>query len=215
MLTASTVPTTVFWQWANQTYNVCVNYANRNASNALSYQQIGTAYVGAVVSSCSIAVGLRHAAQRLERPLLRSFIPFVAVATAGAINVALMRSNELLEGIAVKDEDGVGLFVLYYFFLYLIEFFSVGDSWHIIERWSICYHTSCDFPSRPSGTSSDSASDHPQHSQESGVDAHSTSPQTRRRSWRHDSVFSTCFTVRYRPIPSGKLHPLARCRGIG
>lgn len=37
---------------------------------------------------------------------LRTVIPYTAVASAGALNVFLMRRNEAKEGIAVKDKDG-------------------------------------------------------------------------------------------------------------
>ena len=54
----ASIPVTLFWQWLNQSYNLAVNYANRNASNSLSNTQIGVAYGVAVTASCSIAVGL-------------------------------------------------------------------------------------------------------------------------------------------------------------
>jgi hypothetical protein len=37
----------LFWQWFNQSYNVGVNHANRNASNQMSNNQIMLAYSGA------------------------------------------------------------------------------------------------------------------------------------------------------------------------
>ena len=44
-------------QFINQTYNVCVNYANRNASSEMSTQTLLTAYGAAVTSSCALALG--------------------------------------------------------------------------------------------------------------------------------------------------------------
>lgn len=41
-----TTTTLLFWQWANQSYNVALNHANRNASNELSNFQIaGKLYI--------------------------------------------------------------------------------------------------------------------------------------------------------------------------
>ncbi|SPQ97473.1 Sidoreflexin [Plasmodiophora brassicae] len=106
MLTTNTVVGTVFWQWVNQSYNVAVNHANRNASNPMSNEQIMKAYAAAVGASCGISVGLNQIAQVANLRLLKQFTPFVAVASAGVLNVTLMRYNELQEGIEIKDEEG-------------------------------------------------------------------------------------------------------------
>lgn len=100
-----TLFSTVFWQWANQSYNVAVNYANRNASNEMSMDKVAQAYAGAVAASCSIAVGLGEFAKKAP-PMVKLFVPFTAVASAGALNVFLMRRNEIEEGITVKDSEG-------------------------------------------------------------------------------------------------------------
>lgn len=48
----------LFWQIFNQSYNVAVNHANRNASNQLSAQQLGTAYAAAVSVSCGLGLSM-------------------------------------------------------------------------------------------------------------------------------------------------------------
>lgn len=102
----------LFWQWFNQSYNVGVNHANRNASNQMSNSQIMLAYGGAVAVSCSLAAGLSQLVKKAPslspalRATLSRFVPFTAVATAGVVNVFLMRKNEMTEGIAVQDKDG-------------------------------------------------------------------------------------------------------------
>jgi tricarboxylate carrier len=102
----------IFWQWINQSMNIAVNHANRNASNQMSNKQISEAYVVSVLSSCSIAVGLSQLVKRSDKlsPILRTtikrYVPFTAVASANVINVFLMRRNEISEGIVVKDEHG-------------------------------------------------------------------------------------------------------------
>eukprot|EP01104_Vermistella_antarctica_P017121 TRINITY_DN6015_c0_g1_i1.p1 TRINITY_DN6015_c0_g1~~TRINITY_DN6015_c0_g1_i1.p1 ORF type:complete len:302 (+),score=52.88 TRINITY_DN6015_c0_g1_i1:224-1129(+) len=104
--------TLIFWQWINQTYNIAVNYANRNTSNEMTHQQIGTSYATAVGVSCSVAIGLGLVSKRVTgmgpkvKKVLDMFIPYCAVASAGALNVFLMRKNELSEGIDVDDDEG-------------------------------------------------------------------------------------------------------------
>lgn len=111
MLGARSIPSTVFWQTINQTYNVCVNHANRNASNELSNKQLTYAYLGAVSSSVATAVGLNEWVKRstfspaLQSTLMR-YVPFTAVAVANIFNIGLMRRNEMTLGIDVKDENG-------------------------------------------------------------------------------------------------------------
>ena len=40
----------------------------------------------------------------LHRGFLRGFVPFIAVASAGIVNVLMIRQNELTKGIAVFDQ---------------------------------------------------------------------------------------------------------------
>lgn len=106
----------IFWQWANQSLNVCVNYSNANKSIEMSNTEIASAYASATAASCTIAVSLALLVPRLTRispatrSLLGKFVPFVAVATAGCVNIGLMRWKEIRDGISIHppaNEDGV------------------------------------------------------------------------------------------------------------
>eukprot|EP00054_Salpingoeca_dolichothecata_P000780 m.17601 g.17601 ORF g.17601 m.17601 type:complete len:319 (+) comp11339_c0_seq1:134-1090(+) len=103
--------TTIFYQTINQTHNAGVNYANRNASQPTPLSKLVEGYLGAVLSSVGIAVGLNQLVARsplsvATRTLLSRFVPFPAVATASSCNMFMMRRNELHTGIDVKDADG-------------------------------------------------------------------------------------------------------------
>uniref|UniRef100_A0A673H6B8 Sidoreflexin n=1 Tax=Sinocyclocheilus rhinocerous TaxID=307959 RepID=A0A673H6B8_9TELE len=112
LLPNQTLASTVFWQWLNQSHNACVNYANRNATKPTPTSKFIQGYVGAVTSAVSIAVGLNVLLEKSSkcnpatRLLIQRFIPFPAVASANICNVALMRHNELSEGIDVLDSNG-------------------------------------------------------------------------------------------------------------
>ncbi len=103
----------MFWQTVNQTYNVCVNYANRNASSTTNTQTLAVSFAGALGSSVGTAVGLNEWVKRttaIKDPImkqrLQAFVPFVAVAVANLFNITLMRITELKEGVDLKTEDG-------------------------------------------------------------------------------------------------------------
>jgi len=98
----------LFWQWVNQSYNIGLNFANRNASSQVSTPEIATNYTIAVLSSCGLAFGLTKLANRVTvgRNLVMMFVPFVSVSVAGVLNVFLMRRNELTEGVNIKTPDG-------------------------------------------------------------------------------------------------------------
>nr|UJH94463.1 Fsf1 [Starmerella bombicola] len=102
---------TVFWQWANQSLNVAVNYANANKSAPISSSELLKSYGIAVVSSVSIAVGLKPLVSNMRgvRPqtklVLMRLIPFAAVVSAGLVNVGVMRSQEIIRGITVRDVE--------------------------------------------------------------------------------------------------------------
>jgi len=105
--------TTIFWQWINQSYNIALNHANRNASNTMTTNQILESYATAVAVSCTVALGMRRAVDTLFgtasltlKNTIKMFIPFTAVSVAGVANVYIMRRNEMKEGIQVKDKDG-------------------------------------------------------------------------------------------------------------
>ncbi|EPB71172.1 tricarboxylate carrier [Ancylostoma ceylanicum] len=79
MIWYKSTPAVVFWQWANQSFNALVNYTNRNAKSALTTQSV---------------------------VLHKKMVPLAAVAVANAINIPLMRQNELKNGMSVTDADG-------------------------------------------------------------------------------------------------------------
>ncbi|XP_060784072.1 sideroflexin-5b [Neoarius graeffei] len=112
LLPNQTLASTVFWQWLNQSHNACVNYANRNATKPTPTSRFIQGYLGAVTSAVSIAVGLNVLLEKSRkfnpatRLIIQRFIPFPAVASANICNVALMRHNELAEGIDVLDSNG-------------------------------------------------------------------------------------------------------------
>jgi hypothetical protein len=100
-------------QIVNQTYNAGMNYGNRNASSEYSINDLSRGYFGAVAMSVSIALGSRTLLAKplstLKGPkyfILNAFLNYLAAATAGATNLALMRFKELDEGITVKSKDG-------------------------------------------------------------------------------------------------------------
>ncbi|OTB07955.1 hypothetical protein M426DRAFT_317459 [Hypoxylon sp. CI-4A] len=98
---------TVLWQITNQSLNVAINSANANKSTPLSYSKIAQSYFLAVSASCSVAVGLNSLVPRLRRfspstkLILGRLVPFAAVASAGVLNVFLMRGEEMRAGIDV------------------------------------------------------------------------------------------------------------------
>ncbi|KAF9343069.1 hypothetical protein BGX34_007267 [Mortierella sp. NVP85] len=102
----------IFWQWANQSVNVAFNYANANKTTEMDMKETSFAYVSAVTTSCFLAVGLNQLVPRLKsispgvRNIMGRLVPFVAVATAGTVNVFLMRGKEIREGIDVYDHEG-------------------------------------------------------------------------------------------------------------
>ncbi|KAI1337973.1 Tricarboxylate/iron carrier [Xylariaceae sp. FL0016] len=98
---------TIAWQVTNQSLNVAINNANANKSSPLSYSKLAQSYFLAVGASCSVAVGLNSLVPRLKRlapstrVVLGRLVPFAAVASAGALNVFLMRGEEMRAGIDV------------------------------------------------------------------------------------------------------------------
>ena len=107
---------TIAWQITNQSLNVAINSANANKSTPLSTSMLIQSYLLAVSASCTVAVGLKALVPRLKRlspstqTVLTRLVPFAAVASAGALNVFLMRSEEMRQGIDVfpvrsKEQD--------------------------------------------------------------------------------------------------------------
>ena len=98
---------TLFWQITNQSLNVAINSANANRSSALSRADLTRNYFVAVSASCTVALGLNAIVPRLKRVspstkiILTRLVPFAAVASAGALNVFLMRSDEIRKGINI------------------------------------------------------------------------------------------------------------------
>ncbi|CAM9426992.1 unnamed protein product [Ectocarpus fasciculatus] len=115
----SSFPATAFIHFFNQTYNAAINYANRNASNPVPRARLLEGYGGAVVTSLSIGMLSTALTKRVAAraggaggpaaAIIRSTLPFLAVAGAGASNVLLMRRNELTTGVDVFDDEGKDL----------------------------------------------------------------------------------------------------------
>lgn len=123
---ASQTTGTLLWQIANQSLNVAINNANANKSTPLSTSTMVQSYFLAVSASCSVALGLNAIVPRLKRlspgtkTVLTRLVPFAAVASAGALNVFLMRGEEIRKGIDIypvlseeekvqREKDGKGM----------------------------------------------------------------------------------------------------------
>ncbi|EWC47094.1 putative mitochondrial transport protein fsf1 [Drechslerella stenobrocha 248] len=108
---------TLLWQIANQSLNVAINSSNANKSSPMPTSDLAASFGLAVSASCGVALGLNAIVPRLKRIspstrlILSRLIPFAAVASAGVVNVFLMRGGEIRKGIDVyvpgdKSETG-------------------------------------------------------------------------------------------------------------
>ena len=106
----ASLASSAFWQWANQTYNVAVNYCNRSSGGVDSAQLAG-AYCCALVSALGISSGLQLAGARLSgggargAQIVRLTVPMLAVSVGGVVNLVVTRGHELSQGVAVFDAD--------------------------------------------------------------------------------------------------------------
>ncbi|KAL6086601.1 hypothetical protein STEG23_031629 [Scotinomys teguina] len=99
-----TMPAVIFWQWVNQSFNALVNYTNRNAASPTSVRQMALSYFTATTTAVATAVGMNMWTKRAP-PLVGRWVPFAAVAAANCVNIPMMRQQELIQGICVKDRD--------------------------------------------------------------------------------------------------------------
>lgn len=109
MLNSTSVVGTAFWQWANQSYNSALNYANRSG-NDMSDTEILTSYGIAVGTSLGIALSFRWLSRNGPPTIKRIasipfVVPYTAVASAGAANVYFTRRPELVKGVQIVDEN--------------------------------------------------------------------------------------------------------------
>ena len=97
-------PAVIFWQVANQSFNSLVNYTNRNASAAVSNEQLGTAYAAAVTASVGTALAFNKIVSlspTLSNGIVGRLVPLLAVAAANFVNIPLMRQQEIKVSLSV------------------------------------------------------------------------------------------------------------------
>ncbi|XP_011812765.1 PREDICTED: sideroflexin-2 isoform X1 [Colobus angolensis palliatus] len=99
-----TMPAVIFWQWVNQSFNALVNYTNRNAASPVSVRQMTLSYFTATTTAVATAVGMNMLTKKAP-PLVGRWVPFAAVAAANCVNIPMMRQQELIQGICVKDRN--------------------------------------------------------------------------------------------------------------
>ena len=86
---------------------MAINSSNANKSTPLSTSTLVKSYFLAVSASCTVALSLNALVPRLKRlspatkTILTRLVPFAAVASAGALNVFLMRGEEIRQGIDI------------------------------------------------------------------------------------------------------------------
>uniref|UniRef100_A0A7N6ALD2 Sidoreflexin n=1 Tax=Anabas testudineus TaxID=64144 RepID=A0A7N6ALD2_ANATE len=107
-----TVPAVVFWQWVNQSFNALVNYTNRNAASPITCLCIISLVLNSETTQILVPQPwvliyylFIYILQKAP-PLVARWVPFVAVAAANCVNIPMMRQQEILNGIAVTDENG-------------------------------------------------------------------------------------------------------------
>eukprot|EP00035_Acanthoeca_spectabilis_P024440 m.453814 g.453814 ORF g.453814 m.453814 type:complete len:332 (+) comp20559_c0_seq1:222-1217(+) len=102
----------LFWQWWNQSYNVAVNYANRNEASTLTDSELALAYGAGVTTAMGATLGFAKLTERMVKKFpaasgtLKMFIPFISIVAAGTVTLVVVRRGELTNGVAVSDSDG-------------------------------------------------------------------------------------------------------------
>ena len=101
------------WQWANQSSNALINWANRNATadeDGAGVRGILEGYAAAVCGSCAIAFSATRALDSGRffplRRVATMFVPLLSVCGANSFSLCVIRRRELQHGIDVVDEDG-------------------------------------------------------------------------------------------------------------
>ena len=96
----------MFWQWLNQSYNVVNNYTNRAGREVDNASLLKTYGIGVTVACTIVFVSNQLIARVPALKSLGLLIPYLAVASAGGLNVALTRMDEIQNGITVRDASG-------------------------------------------------------------------------------------------------------------
>ena len=112
ILAPPTIFNTVLVQVLNQTYNATMNYGNANASSPYTLNDLGRSYLGAVISSTTVALAIRQlnakrsaAATGAKLIMLNAITSTTACACGGFANNWFMRSVEMEKGIELCDPD--------------------------------------------------------------------------------------------------------------
>ena len=113
ILSRQTTGNIIFWQWVNQTYSAALNYSNASASSDTNIKHLSGSYLAAVSTSIAIGLGMRRLlnpyAQKFRGPaqlFMNFLINVTAIGCAGVLNVLIMRSKEMKDGIVMTDSNG-------------------------------------------------------------------------------------------------------------
>merc|ERR1712224_705720 len=113
----TSLPRIVIGQWLNQTQNAAITWYNRPHCKAfdtgkenLNPRRALAAYCAACATAIPVAVGAGLASQRslFLKPFAR-FAPYPGVVLANVLNTCMMRSDDLCNGVAVMNQNGVCL----------------------------------------------------------------------------------------------------------
>jgi sideroflexin-5 len=111
MLSARSVPANCLWQFSNQSFNALQFYANKNASNSVTNEELMASYLGSISSSVLVAGGLSYYLQRSAPTStlaagLQMAVPFLGAVAGKPLQIGLMRQDEWSRGVAVFTANG-------------------------------------------------------------------------------------------------------------
>ncbi|XP_069699486.1 sideroflexin-3-like isoform X3 [Periplaneta americana] len=98
-----TVSQIIFWQWVNQSVMALINYSNRSGRQDISLLTLVVSYACATTTAVGTALEINKLA---TTSILERLVPFAAIVVANAINIPIIRSQELIRGTEVFCQDG-------------------------------------------------------------------------------------------------------------